>query len=149
MLSDDIAKKIVGIIDESKDNSAIIGRNDLAKEMGCAPSQINYVISTRFTPEHGYVVKSRRGGGGFIRITRVSLGKMGKLMHIVNSLGDSIDELSVRVLLDNCVHNGTISKEAAKIISSAVSASVMRQIMPSERDKIRATIVKETLISLI
>ena len=149
MLSDDIAKKIVEIIDSSKDNSATIGRNSLAKEMGCAPSQINYVISTRFTPEHGYVVKSRRGGGGCIRITRVSLGKMGRLMHIVNSLGESIDELSVRVLLDNCVHNGTVSKDSAKIIAAAVSTSVMRQITPSKRDKIRATIVKETLISLI
>ena len=72
-LSDIIADEINRMLDESGDGSAEIKRNELASHIGCVPSQINYVISSRFVPEQGYIVESRRGGGGFIKITRVHL----------------------------------------------------------------------------
>ena len=70
-MSDIITRRILDLLEESEENIAEIQRNELAALVGCAPSQINYVISSRFTPEHGYIVESRRGGGGYIKITRI------------------------------------------------------------------------------
>ncbi|MGN1320189.1 MAG: CtsR family transcriptional regulator, partial [Acutalibacteraceae bacterium] len=70
-ISDLITNEILRMINESQDNIAEIQRNDFANDIGCVPSQINYVLSSRFTPEHGYIIESRRGGGGYIRIRRV------------------------------------------------------------------------------
>ena len=67
----------------TEDNSAIIQRNDLAEHFNCVPSQINYVISTRFTPMQGYYVESQRGGGGYIKINRISITQSDYLMHII------------------------------------------------------------------
>ncbi len=149
MLSDKIAGEIKKDIDNSPDRTAEINRNEFAKKLGCVPSQINYVISTRFTPEHGYIINSRRGNGGYIKITRVNSGKMSSLMHIVNTVGESLDEKSAIMLLQNCVYNGSVTEEQAKIIKSAVSNAVMRQIPEKYRDKIRASIIKQTYLSLI
>jgi transcriptional regulator CtsR len=91
-LSDLIAEQINRMLDESVDSTAEIQRNDFALRMGCVPSQINYVISSRFIPEQGYIVESRRGGGGYIRITRVQLDKSSAIMHIVNSIGEILSE---------------------------------------------------------
>ena len=69
-----ITDMIAGFIQEALDDAGGVlemQRGDLAQRFGCVPSQINYVMSTRFSPEHGYIVESRRGGGGYIRITRV------------------------------------------------------------------------------
>ena len=66
-------------------------RSDLAQRFGCVPSQINYVMSTRFSPEHGYIVESRRGGGGYIRIRRVQMDRQTLLMHVINSIGGELD----------------------------------------------------------
>ena len=102
-ISDLITETIMEMLEKSDENTAEIQRNDLAMNLGCVPSQINYVISSRFTPEQGYIVESRRGGGGYIRITRVRLDRSSAIMHIVNSIGDSLNPLDVRVLIDNCI----------------------------------------------
>ena len=68
--SDLIARFIMEALD-NEEGIAELQRSMIANRFGCVPSQINYVISTRFSPEHGYVVESRRGGGGYIRIKRV------------------------------------------------------------------------------
>ncbi|MBQ6932674.1 MAG: CtsR family transcriptional regulator, partial [Clostridia bacterium] len=70
-ISNTIAKLIMDML-EADGGSAEMQRNELAQLVGCVPSQINYVISSRFTPEQGYIVESRRGGGGYIRITRAA-----------------------------------------------------------------------------
>ena len=72
-MSDLITREIIRMLNESEENTAEIQRNEFAGIIGCAPSQINYVLSSRFTPEHGYIIESRRGGGGYIRIKRVML----------------------------------------------------------------------------
>ena len=73
-MSDAIAGMILDMFDD--DNPTIrIRRNDLASQLGCVPSQINYVITSRFTPEQGYRIESRRGGGGCIYITRANSKK--------------------------------------------------------------------------
>lgn len=148
-LSDLIAAEINRILDESGTNTAEIQRNDFATQIGCVPSQINYVLSSRFMPEQGYIVESRRGGGGYIKITRVSLDKSSALMHIINSIGPEIDDIAVRVILDNCVNGGILKQDAAKTMYSAVSSAVMRQVPVIFRDSLRAAIIKQMLLSVI
>ena len=70
-----------------EEDSIDIQRNDLAEKIGCVPSQINYVISTRFKPSQGYYVESKRGGGGHITIKKVNITKSNYLMHIISSIG--------------------------------------------------------------
>lgn len=81
-LSKEIAGMILDMLSDS--GTTEIRRNDLAEQLGCVPSQINYVISSRFTPEHGYIVESRRGGGGYIKITRATYDLSTLKMHLIN-----------------------------------------------------------------
>ncbi len=148
-LSDIIAAEINRILEESENNTAEIQRNDFASQIGCVPSQINYVLSSRFIPEHGYMVESRRGGGGYIRITKVSLDSASALMHLVNAIGKEIDDNTVRVILENCCNRSILSENTAKLMYSAVSSPVMREIPVVLRDTVRAAALKQMLLSQI
>ena len=145
-ISDIIAKRIIEIINESEINTAEIQRNDFANLIGCAPSQINYVLSSRFTPEHGYIIESRRGGGGYIRISRVVMRKSTAFMHIINSIGDSIDMMSARIVIENCLQSELITKETARVMYAALSNNVMRSVPVILQDSLRAAILKEMLL---
>lgn len=131
------------------DGIAEIQRNELASKIGCVPSQINYVITSRFTQEHGYIVESRRGGGGYIRITKVKLDRNQMLMHIVNSIGDSIDSESARIFISNLYENDFLNLEYASLISAALSDTVYRDVPIDIRDKLRASIFKQMLLTLV
>ncbi len=148
-ISDLITQEILKMLSESEENTAEIQRNELAGIIGCAPSQINYVLSSRFTPEHGYIIESRRGGGGYIKIKRVILKHSSALMHIINSIGDRIDALSTRIVLENCLETGLISHEVARIMAAAVSEKVMQELPPILKDSLRAAILKQMLLSQI
>lgn len=148
-LSDLIAEEINRLLDESLDNTAEIQRNEFALRVGCVPSQINYVLSSRFIPEQGYIVESRRGGGGYIKITRVRLDKSSALMHLVNTLGPDLDDATARIILDNCHRSGLIDEKAAKLMYSAISSSVMRGVPVILRDELRAVILKNMILSLV
>lgn len=145
-ISDLITAEILRMLDESEENKAEIQRNELASILGCAPSQINYVLSSRFTPEHGFIIESQRGGGGYIRIKRVVMRHSSALMHIIHSIGDSIDNISAKILIENCYQSGIMSAEISKVAYAAISNNVMRKIPPQFRDEIRATILKEVLL---
>lgn len=147
-LSDYIASEINRILDES-DGIAEIQRNEFASRIGCVPSQINYVLSSRFIPEHGYMVESRRGGGGYIRITRVRLDGKSALMHLVNSIGEDIDDATARIVLENCCNAGLLSEDIVKLMYSAISIPVMREIPVILRDSVRAAALKQMLLSQI
>ena len=148
-LSDVIADEINRMLDESGDGSAEIKRNELASHIGCVPSQINYVISSRFVPEQGYIVESRRGGGGFIKITRVHLDKSSAIMHIVNIIGKELDDNTARVILDNCRRGGLLTDAAARLIYPALSSLVMSNVPVGLRDALRAAAVKQMLLSQV
>ena len=96
-VSDVITHMIQQMLADAENGIAEIQRNELASRVGCVPSQINYVITSRFTPEQGYIVESRRGSGGFIRISRVRLDRGQMLMHIINSVGKRLDAESAGV----------------------------------------------------
>lgn len=148
-MSDLITKEIIKMLNESEVNTAEIQRNEFASIIGCAPSQINYVLSSRFTPEHGYIIESRRGGGGYIRIRRVAMSHTSALMHIINSIDNYIDAMSTRIVIENCIESGIITNEAARLIASAVSGAVMQSVPVEYRDSLRAAILKQMLLTQI
>ncbi len=148
-ISDMITQKIIQMLDASEDNIAEIQRNELASAIGCVPSQINYVLASRFTPEHGYLIESRRGGGGYIKITRIRVNRSSALMHIINSVGDTIDPLSTRIVVENCLQSGVIDEKTAVLINRATSNSVMHSIPVEYRDTMRAALLKQMLLTQI
>jgi len=147
-MSDIVAQYIMRMLDET-DGNAEIQRNELANTLGCVPSQINYVITSRFTPEQGYIVESRRGGGGYIRITRVTTDRRVAIMHIVNSIGSRISSASAAAILSNMSDRNMISEYERILISSALSDKAYSSIPQESRDILRAAIMKNMLITLV
>ena len=145
-LSDEIANLIMEILADSE-GIADIQRNELATRIGCVPSAINYVITSRFTPQQGYLVESRRGGGGYIRITRVSSERQNVLAHIINSIGTTLDENSSRIITRDLLYRKMLSEEAAKIITIAVSERSLCDVPPPLRERVRATVFKSMLMA--
>ena len=146
-VSDVIAGFIGDMLDELG-GTAEMQRSELASRFNCVPSQINYVISTRFSPEHGYIVESRRGGGGYIRITRVDMDPGMLIMHTVNAIGDRLDINTAAALITNLRQSGVVSEAVARLISAAIGNSALRPVRPEERDILRASILKQILVNL-
>ena len=130
------------------DKGAEIQRNELAGNLGCVPSQINYVITSRFTPEQGYIVESRRGGGGYIRISRVSMDRGTAIMHIINSVGNSLDKASAEAMLNNMVNRSIIKLSVAKVMASALSDRALHTVEQEKRDSLRADLFKNMLLAI-
>lgn len=146
-MSDLVAQYILEIL-EQQNGSAEIQRNELAGSLGCVPSQINYVITSRFTPEQGYIVESRRGGGGYIRISRVNMDRGTAVMHIINSVGNNLDKATAEAMLNNMLERGLIEVIPAKIIASALSDRTLTHIDQDRRDVVRADLFKNMLLAL-
>ena len=147
-ISDSIENFIREMFDEQ--SSIELKRNELAQYFNCVPSQINYVISTRFTTERGYVVESRRGGGGHIKITRINLGRNEQIMHIINSIGSAVDVMTVEAIVNTLYLNGVMSPDEAKIIMTACSNNALSVVGDGQaRNKIRASIFKNLLLLFV
>ena len=144
---------IENIINEMlKESEGIIEfkRNDIAVKFGCVPSQINYVITSRFTPEKGYIVESRRGGGGFIKIRQIRFDKTSYIMHFINAVGDSIDYNTTKVFLSNLYNHDIINERETRMISNITSDNILKDIVPPEnRDNLRSVILKNAVLALI
>ncbi len=123
-------------------------RNELAEYFRCAPSQINYVLSTRFTPDHGYVIESRRGGGGCIRIVRLQHEEGEYLTYLMNErIGDSIDQKSAHILLGRLAEDGNVSRDEAKLMYSALTSEALSVPIPEKmKDAVRAKILRNMLL---
>lgn len=148
-MSDLIAARILELIEESEENIAEIQRNELASIVGCAPSQINYVLSSRFTPEQGFIIESRRGGGGFVRISRIKLNRTSAIMHIINSIGNRLNPMDARVIIENCSQSGLISPDTARLMTAAVSTTSMSCVPHEYREYLRASMIKQMLLTQI
>ena len=144
-LSKEIADLIVQMLGDT--GTAEIRRNDLAEQIGCVPSQINYVLSSRFTPENGYIVESRRGGGGYIKITRATYNYETLKMHLINSIGDKIDEKACRANLQNLHARGLLSDEEVSVMYAALRDNTYRDLSPDARDRVRASVFKQMLLA--
>ena len=134
------------IIELMKDEAeyAEFGRNELAQIFGCVPSQINYVISTRFNPEKGYTVESQRGGGGYIKIKRITVNKAEDAIALV---GKSCNFREAKTIIKYLYEKGDISLETAKVLTSAVSDNAIAIPNP-HRDMVRANILKNAFCEL-
>lgn len=147
-LSNLIEDFINEMLREAESGEVELKRNALADKFSCVPSQINYVISTRFSPERGYLVESRRGGGGYIKITRVSSGdRSTNLMHVINSVGVSISCNSAGAIIKNCYEYDLINQREAKLIISAINEKALPLKQPLQ-DQIRARVLKNMLVSI-
>lgn len=122
-------------------------RNELAEYFGCAPSQINYVLSTRFTPDHGYIIESRRGGGGCIRIFRMRQDTSAQLSYMRNQrIGDSIDALTASHLIQQLQERKAVTSGEAALMNAAVSDQALSLPITAEmKDALRAKILKRML----
>ena len=146
-MSDMIEDFIKELFSEDEDFIEI-QRNDLAEHFKCVPSQINYVIATRFNPSQGYYVESKRGGGGHIRIKKVNITKSNYLMHAINSIGEKITSQEVDIFISNFLSENIISETEAKLLKVATSDNVLT--VPQEyKDLLRANIFKNMLVNLV
>ena len=144
-ISDLIAGFILDTLDDTQ-GVAELQRSELAQRFNCVPSQINYVISTRFSPEHGYIVESRRGGGGYIRIRRAHVDPKQLLMHTVNAIGDALDAPTAAAFISNLHNSGAIDEKTARLLNTAVSDASLRPLQPEERRVVRANLLKQLLL---
>lgn len=145
-ISDLIASFLQDSLESAEDGVLEVQRSDLAQRFNCVPSQINYVMSTRFSPERGYIVESRRGGNGYIRITRVRVDRETLMMHVLNTLGSQVDLASARAILSNLAQSGALEEEIAQALLAAVSDKALAQVPREARDQVRADIMKQVLI---
>ncbi len=144
-MSDIIEEFIKELFDE--EDSIEIQRNELAEQFKCVPSQINYVIATRFKPSQGYYVESRRGGGGHITIKKVNNTKSDYIMHIINNIGNEITSNEVDILISDFLTYDIIEAKEAKLIKVATSDNVL-QLDKDTKDSVRARIFKNMLLNL-
>ena len=147
-ISDVIAGFINDLINQTG-GTAEVQRSELAGRFNCVPSQINYVIATRFSPEHGYAVESRRGGGGFIRITRVEMEPRMLIMHTVNTISDKVDINTATALVTNLLRSNAIHENTSRLLLSAIGNNALRPIRSEDRDVVRASILKQMLVNSI
>jgi transcriptional regulator CtsR len=148
-ISDIIEQYLKNILHTSPSGLVEIQRNDLADQFQCVPSQINYVISTRFSLEKGFVVESKRGGGGYIRIQKVDMPKQnGILEHILRTVRDQIDQDSAEGLIYQLEDAGYVNTREANLLKAAVSRESLLVKLPL-RDQVRAIMLKNMLVSLL
>ena len=133
-----------------KKGQAQIQRNELAGKFKCVPSQINYVITTRFSKDHGYFVESKRGGGGYIVIKQINIdNKIDYLMHVVMSMDRSVSRHTAEIYINNFLDYGVITEREAELLKSAVSDKVLIKIVMPDRDIMRSELLKNMLMGLL
>jgi len=149
-LSDTIEQFIKELLSQ-EETGVELKRNELASYFGCAPSQINYVLATRFTLDDGYVTESRRGGGGYIRIVRVVSDKGQRLSYMINErIGETIDAVAAARLVGQLVEQLIISREAGDVMQAAVSPQALAIPIPDQlKDGIRARMLKTMLTAVL
>ncbi|EJQ38554.1 hypothetical protein IEE_05044 [Bacillus cereus BAG5X1-1] len=147
-ISDIIEKYLKQVIDLSNNNVIEIKRNEIADRFDCVPSQINYVINTRFTLARGFVVESKRGGGGYIRIIKVKLHDdidiIDQMLHMIDH---SVAQGNAESMIIRLMEEGIITNREAKLMLSVLDRSVLLMDVPS-RDELRARILCAMLRTL-
>ncbi|HDR4727289.1 transcriptional regulator CtsR [Bacillus cereus group sp. Sample62] len=147
-ISNIIEQYLKQVIDLSNNNVIEIKRNEIADRFECVPSQINYVINTRFTLERGFVVESKRGGGGYIRIIKVKLhddiDMIDQMLHMIDH---SVAQGNAESMIIRLMEEGIITNREAKLMLSVLDRSVLSMDVPS-RDELRARILCAMLRTL-
>ncbi|MDF9407735.1 MAG: Transcriptional regulator CtsR [Pelotomaculum sp. PtaB.Bin013] len=148
-ISDLIERYLKKMLAESIQDFIEVQRSELANRFNCVPSQINYVLTTRFSTGRGYIVESRRGGGGFIRIVKVPLDqRVDLILDISNMIGDSISQNEAAGLIRRLLEEELITKREARLMLSAMDGSILRLNLPA-RDQLRAMILKAMVVAVL
>lgn len=146
-LCDEIEEYIKEML-RAAEGAVEIRRNNLAEQLGCAPSQINYVLETRFSVERGYFIESRRGGGGYIRIVRKVFGPEKELVEMISSgIPDSLSRAKASDYIDLLEEEGLITAREAAILREAVGEGIAA-VSRDYRDIARAAILRRMLLGL-
>ncbi|MCY8232360.1 CtsR family transcriptional regulator [Priestia filamentosa] len=147
-ISDIIEQYLKEVLDVSDQDIVEIKRSEIAHKFQCVPSQINYVINTRFTVERGYVVESKRGGGGFIRIIKVQSNDYLDLFNqVLAMVNERVSQSTAESLIIRLVEEEFITKREAKVMLSVIDNSVLN-VDPHHRDQLRARMLKAMLLAL-
>ncbi|MBT9283127.1 MAG: CtsR family transcriptional regulator [Hydrogenibacillus schlegelii] len=145
-ISDVIEKHLKELIEAS--GAVEIKRVELAEAFRCVPSQINYVIQTRFTVERGYLVESKRGGGGYIRIQKIRPAAASLLKEAYHAVGEAIDERRALDFVDRLQEGEELTSREAAMLRRLVSREVLA--LPVElRDRLRARLLKAAMLTLM
>ena len=148
-LVDVIEQMIKEMVDEN-DGTATICRSQLAEQANCVPSQITYVLSTRFSGGSGYIVESRRGGGGQITITRAQyMTGEDYLNRMIDSIGSDMTQQQAKNLLTSAVSCGAITAKEGTLIMTAVSDRALAKVEPDVRSVVRADIIRNAILALM
>ena len=148
-LSDSIESFIKTLLNEES-TQVELKRNELAEYFKCAPSQINYVLATRFSPDHGYLTESRRGGGGYIRIVRVVESGSQRLMYLINErIGDSLEEEECLRLISQLKEQRIVTADEASLMAASISARALSVPIPeTTKGVLRARMMKNMLMTI-
>ena len=144
-LSDSIEQFIKDLLDA--DNRIEVKRNELAQYFSCAPSQINYVLATRFSMDRGYLVESRRGGSGYVRIIRITNGETDLLDSLLTRIGSSIDEESAFAIAERLAELGILTYREACIVKAGLTMNALA-LPVSAKDVLRAGILKSQIVEI-
>ncbi len=148
-ISDLIECYLKRLLADSPDDHVKIQRSELAVRFNCVPSQINYVLSTRFSIGHGYIVESRRGGGGYIRIVKIPFDQRSKLvLDMCDLIGDSISQARAESLIKRLLEEEIITRREALLMVAATGRDVLRLARPG-RDKLRALVLKAMITAVL
>lgn len=148
-ISDLIESFLNDLMEESK-GAIEIQRNEMAGYFNCAPSQINYVLTTRFTSDRGYVIESRRGGGGSIKIMKIDMNESDFLLELLaNRIGDSVNKEGAFELLEILYRKGLMDMRIRNIIKTVVDDNTLSNISKTVRDQIRAEILKAAVVTAL
>lgn len=123
-------------------------RNELAQHFGCAPSQINYVLATRFSVDHGYIIESRRGGGGYVRIVRMQERDEGNLLDaLLSRVGNSVTEETANAIIAHLTDRELVTAKEAALMKAAISRNALA-LPVSAKDVLRAAVLRNMLIQV-
>jgi transcriptional regulator of stress and heat shock response len=145
-ISNLIEEFIKNLLSDTENGAVEIQRNELAQHFDCAPSQINYVLTTRFTTDRGYYIESRRGGGGYIKIIKVNITN-DKYIHnlISNIIGESITKAKAYSIIDSFVEEELITDRESKLMKVALADRTLSSISV-DRNELRANMLKNMLL---
>ena len=140
-ISDTIENFIKDMINEERERQVLIQRNELADKFSCAPSQINYVLTTRFTYEKGYIIESKRGGGGCIVIKKITYDDRDERLLLINtSIGESITYGGALSILDHLKDTKNITEKEYEIIKISLNDRTLVSV--EDKNKLRADMLK-------
>ena len=143
-IADMIESYILRQLASRQDGQVELRRTDIADEISCAPSQISYVLSTRFTQDKGFVVESRRGLGGFIRIVQVPLRDL-VYQDMLSKINEETDMETVQSMVRYLAQHGMVETREAALLMQVVTGLFHSETLAAKE---RVQMLKTMILTL-